>query len=212
MSELHNLIVNSLVLDLRDKDGYRNHHLANQIIVKETNVRYFIKPESSLKKIRAKVYKILLRLIDDDSSKRLKEIDKQIKMIANYIKKESGWIMDSRDSFIYIEEIKCEKNPKIKLRNRYHISRNKKGFYNQDKSDDLHFGYRLKAIKVQDGFINRFSTQLNDLHELLLEKENILSDGCKVNNPEDIYLVNHMIIYLGYNPVIKLSKTLRKRK
>ena len=149
--------------------------------------------EKTLEERKKIAYKNLLGLLDDDIRSDLLQLDYRINKIADKIKKQSSWEMTS-DGFRLIENVRNSSDPVFEEYDSYYLKRNENGYYSPKVNP---FKKDVDYVRdVQVKFLYRYQELLEQLHELLTKKEEILSRALDHVKEEDRERAKKLLIFL----------------
>ena len=184
-----------LIKELEETKSILNGFLARKI-EKENNKDIIGRKEAIEEgKIKKKLYKIFLSRIDPSDSEILVNLDKEIDRITDYIEQKSGFYRTSygfrkEDNFIN------QGDPEFATHDTYVIDRNEYGYTYNDKKPFNEYFARIQ--KKEKEFCKKYEKELNELHNYLTKKENILKGDYKLKDSRDRELLRYISIYLGY--------------
>ena len=148
-------------------------------------------------KNKHKAYSLLLKLVDKETRKHIRELDKQILALEKKIHKETGWFMTSEGHFRLYDNFQNMHDPEFRTFDTFTVYRGTHGYsITSQKPYNWYFDY-LRRTEFE--FIQKHEEELKLMAHLLLEKENILIHGSShLVNPEDYSLCQQICQYLGY--------------
>ena len=163
-------------------------------MVKKNNT---IKGKQQDKQYHDKLYKLFLKSIDKETAKKLTKIDLELSKLVSEFENKTGWTMTNLG--VYLDNNFARELEKRDDSNVFKIPRDHQiGFYLPPLTESS--TYIEKRMRVgEEQFLMQHQEELCIIHELMAEKENIMSGDYNILNENiDYSLVNMITEYLGY--------------
>lgn len=193
--------VESLSETLKQNSKFLNKRFGGKIV--KTHAKAQTSPTVSLaalEKLEYKAYKLFLKLIDIESSRKLCVIDAEVAKLRTDIAEKTGWYV-TESGATYRDNFKNMDDPEFREFDSYQIFRTEEtGFYvSQSEPYNL---YEKGIREKEQRFLDNNLVTLNTLDSLWKEKSKIMHGDYTLKNPteENIKLAQELSMYLGYCP------------
>ena len=195
-----------LIKELRLTNGFRNKLLARNIEERYNSNEFCIPRDSKkLEKIENRSYVLLLKLLPQEVSERIIQIDKHMNAMIDFIERRSGWTY-TKNGFMYRDNFQNMHDPEFRSFDTYEIRRDKNGFH-LDTND----AYKDKYIYEKERlFYILYEDMLDVLNSYINEKERLLLEGIELSSNKE--LAESLAIYLGYKKEEQDTKEKEKIK
>lgn len=149
-------------------------------------------------------YKLFLSLIDNESSAKLRKLDKKISELTKKIEKGNGWNV-SRTGAVMYDNFRNMHDPEFRSYDTHLVGRKENGYVPtpcdygacRDDCDSI-------------SFVKKYQSDLDELHNLYSQKERIMYGSFSLKNPEDYILALNLSAFLGFEGDSEVLRLMNK--
>lgn len=177
-------------IDLRDALYTHGYYKEAEYFENENKLLFY------RSKVEKKLYRILKKIIDENSFNHLIETNKTIKKARNRFIS-IGWFASERNIANLEEEDRVHKlYPITKAIRLYHLTREEKGYHVIDDNSDISIVRIIRAH--EEDFLSEYKRELVNLHQFYSTKEEIMAGNYSLIDSDKEELANLICSFLGY--------------
>ncbi len=180
--------------------GIRGKLLARRVDKESKWVEIGKKQFKHKDKTEEKLYNTFLRLVDEETRKRLITLDEGIKKIETTIYEQSGWYRTS-SGFRFEDNFQNMQDYEFRTWDTYSIDRSEEGYHIREEKPFNSYFANIQEREM--GFLNKYKDLLNQLHVLLTEKEKIMRGNFILKDDSNRELALNISNFLGFIPESK---------